>query len=243
MSHLIINSISKKFGGVQALMRVSLDVQSGKITGLVGPNGSGKTTLLNCISGTITPDSGHVEYEGNRISDNPSVAYYGGSVRTFQSARVFPQLTVLENLLLIDDDRSIIGSLVHSKKQKDQEYDINQVLEKFGILEKKNDLAGDLSYGQKKLVELARVVLADKHIILLDEPFAGLFPKVIQYIISIIKELREQGKMVILVEHNPRIIHELCDSVVVLDAGELLATGTPEHVFNLSSVREAYLGE
>jgi ABC-type branched-subunit amino acid transport system ATPase component len=243
MSQLIINSISKRFGGVQALSSVSLEISSGKITGLVGPNGSGKTTLLNCISGTISADAGHVEYEGNRISDNPSVAYYGGSVRTFQSARIFPQLSVLENLLLIDDSRNIAGSLVQSKNLKDQEHKINQVLEKLGIMEKKFDLAGDLSYGQKKLVELARVILADKDIILFDEPFAGLFPKIIQYIISIIKELREQGKMVILVEHNPRIIHELCDTVVVLDAGELLATGTPTHVFNLPSVREAYLGE
>lgn len=243
MSQLIINSISKKFGGVQALSSVSLEISSGKITGLVGPNGSGKTTLLNCISGTIQPEAGYVEYEGNKISESPIVAYYGGSVRTFQAARIFPQLTVLENLLLIDDTRNVTTSLVRSKNEKDQEHNINQVLEKLGIMEKKFDLAGDLSYGQKKLVELARVILADKDIILFDEPFAGLFPKIIQYIIGIIKELRETGKMVILVEHNPRIIHELCDTVVVLDAGELLATGTPAHVFGLASVREAYLGE
>jgi ABC-type branched-subunit amino acid transport system ATPase component len=164
-------------------------------------------------------------------------------VRTFQSARLFSQLSVLENLLLVDDSRELALSLHVSDRQREQIVRIKKVLESLTLESKLHRLGGDLSYGQKKLVELARVLLADKEVILLDEPFAGLFPKVIQSLIEVVKELKNSGKTIILVEHNPRIIRELCDRVVVLDAGEVIADGTPDEVFETKHVREAYLGE
>lgn len=243
MSLLEVKSVSKRFGGIQALSDIELEIHTGQVTGLVGPNGSGKTTLLNCISGTVKPDHGKVMYKGVITSENPPVAYYGGLVRTFQSARLFPQLSVLENLLLVSDTRYVLPSLKSSKDLPEQKKKVHEMLKSLSIESKESHLAGDLSYGQKKLVELARVILSDKDVILLDEPFAGLFPKVIQFLIGVIKELKASGKTIILVEHNPRIIRQLCDRVVVLDAGVVIADGSADSVFEQKHVREAYLGE
>lgn len=243
MKTVSIKNLSKRFGGIHALKSIDLQIEKNCVTGLVGPNGSGKTTLLNCISGTIRPDHGSVLYEGIQTSTSPVVAYYAGMVRTFQSARLFPQLTVMENLLLVHDVRTVHGSLSVSGSESEQEKNIKEILSKLSIESKADHLASDLSYGQKKLVELARVMLSGKEVILLDEPFAGLFPKVIQFLIGVIKELKESGKTIVLVEHNPRIIRQLCDRVVVLDAGEVIADGMADFVFEQKHVREAYLGE
>lgn len=243
MSTIEIKSVSKRFDGVHALVSVDLEIEKGIITGLVGPNGSGKSTLLNCFSGTIKPTSGSIVYEGITTSENPVTAYYAGMSRTFQSARLFPQLSVMENLLLVEDSKPLFLSFHKKKSEREQMSKIRSVLKLLGIQAKETDLAEDLSYGQKKLVELARVLLSEKEILLLDEPFAGLFPKVINSLIEILITLKKSGKTIILVEHNMRIIKRLCDRVIVLDAGSVIADGTADEVFDAKQVREAYLGE
>lgn len=242
MSRLIVKNVSKKFGGIQALHDVSATFSKDAITGLIGPNGSGKTTLLNCIAGTYSPNHGSISYEGIETSSSPQAAYYAGVTRTFQASRLFGQLTVMENLLLVTDERRVMHTLKTSQEANSGKA-IQEVLKRLGIEDKKRALAQDLSYGQKRLVELAKVILSQKPVILLDEPFAGLFAATAAAVKKLLRELKNENKIVIIVEHNPKLIQELCDTVIVLDAGEVIAAANPAEVFRLKVVREAYLGE
>jgi ABC-type branched-subunit amino acid transport system ATPase component len=243
-------NIKKHFGGVKAVDGLSISFPEGKITGVIGPNGSGKSTLVNLLTGFTPYDSGlvkvgeHTVLKKIKAFDIPSF----GITRTFQDVRLFEQMPVLDNILIVITSRGVFGSLF--EKHKKFHLDIaEQVLKKVNLWEKRNELAHNLSYGQRKLLEIGRVLAMDLgeddglHTIFFDEPFAGLFPEMIQIVSGLLKELRTQGKTVVLIEHNMDLIRDLSDHVIVLDSGKLLAEGEPVSVLSKPEVIEAYLGK
>ena len=238
-----INNLTKRFEGVMAVDNVSLTFEAGNITGLVGPNGSGKTTLINLLSGFLPSDGGSVTLSDGRTIKKilPHKVKSYGITRTFQDIRLFEQMTVLDNILVVLTARRFHRALSennragHLKKAE-------AVLKKIGLLEKRDALASNLSYGQRKLLEIGRALSMDAEIYLFDEPFAGLFPGMVKIVISILKELRERGRTIVLIEHDMDLIRELSDYAFVLDSGELLAEGLPDEVLKERTVIEAYLG-
>ena len=237
-------NLSKNFDGVKAVDGLSVEIERGKITGIIGPNGSGKTTLINMLSGMTDIDRGvtilNDALKLAKIKPYDISAY--GITRTFQDVRLFDQMTVLDNILVVLTERNVFSSLFekhnsyHLAKAKD-------ALEKVSLWEKRNELAVNLSYGQRKLLEIARAISTQAEIFLLDEPFAGLFPEIIKTVSGIIKNLRQEGKTVIIIEHNIELIRELCDYAIVMNSGNLLTQGKPEEVLKKKEVIEAYLGE
>ena len=244
MSFLETKHLYKHFDGVKAVDRLSLSFEKGKITGVIGPNGSGKSTLINLLTGFIPFDSGEVVIAGKERLQ--TIAPYSitdfGITRTFQDVRLFEQMPVLDNILVVLTERSVFGALFE-KHGKLHLAKAEEVLNRVGLSEKRHTLARNLSYGQRKLLEIARVLAMNPDIIFFDEPFAGLFPEMLKVVVSVMKELRAAGKTQILVEHNMELIRELSDHIFVLDSGELLAEGKPAEVLAKREVVEAYLGE
>ena len=243
MNILETKNLKKQYDGVAAVDELSIGIEKGKITSVIGPNGSGKTTLINVLSGMIPATRGIIAVGGvslKKLAASDASSY--GITRTFQEVRLFNQLPVLDNMLVILTDRNVFGALfekhngLHLKRAE-------ELLRKINLWEKRHELAGNLSYGQRKLLEIARALAMNADIYLLDEPFAGLFPEMVKIIVGIIKELRAQEKTVILIEHNMDLIRELSDHVIVMDGGKLLAEGKPAEVLERKSVIEAYLGE
>lgn len=236
-------NLSKKFDGVHAIDSLSIGIEKGKITGIIGPNGSGKTTLVNLLSGMLPMDSGAVVISGAEIQTiKPHQISSYGITRTFQNVRLFEQMTALDNVLVVLTERNVIRSFF----EKHKEYHLKKsedILTKVGLWEKRNQIAINLSYGQRKLLEIARALAMNAEIYLLDEPFAGLFPEMIKIISGIIKELKQNGKAVILIEHDMNLIRQLSDYVFMIDAGRLLAEGEAGKVLEKKEVIEAYLGE
>jgi ABC-type branched-subunit amino acid transport system ATPase component len=242
--NLNLTQIRKTFGGVHAVDGVSLEFLPGKISGIIGPNGSGKTTLMNCISGFIKWDSGVLLVGENvrREHINSYEARDVGISRTFQNVRVFEQMTVLDNILVVITKRGVLDSFF-SKANDYQMQQAQEILKKVGLISKQDNQARDLSYGQRKLLEIGRALATDTQVVLFDEPFAGLFPEMIDSVMALMKELRALGKTVILIEHNMYIMRTLCDYLVVMDTGKVLAEGNPFEVLNKQEVKLAYLGE
>lgn len=243
MNILETKNLVKTFDGVHAIESISLHFEKGKVTSVIGPNGSGKTTLINVLSGMLPMDGGRVVIGGTEISSiAPAAVPQFGITRTFQDIRLFEQMTVLDNVLVVLTERKIRAAFFerHGTKHLDQ---AEVVLKKVGLWEKRNALAYNLSYGQRKLLEIARAVAMDAEIILFDEPFAGLFREMIKIIVGLIHELRAAGKTIILVEHNMDLIRELSDYCIVMDSGRLLTEGFPSEVLARRDVIEAYLGE
>lgn len=243
MPILQTKNLIKHFDGVRAVDDLSIGVEKGKITGIVGPNGSGKTTLINLLSGMLRIDGGAIVVDGVELRklEPKDVSVYG-ITRTFQNIRLFEQMTVLDNILVVLTERSVFSALFekhggyHLKRSE-------EVLERVGLWEKRHQLAVNLSYGQRKLLEIARALAMNSDIYLFDEPFAGLFPEMAKVISGILRELRDVGKTVILIEHDMGLIRNLCDHVFVMDSGKLLAEGKPNEVLEKREVIEAYLGE
>lgn len=249
MNILETKKIAKYFGGVHAVDSLSIGFEKGKITGLIGPNGSGKSTLINLLTGVMSIDGGGVVISSNtEVSKLLSyeISDYG-ITRTFQEVRLFEQMLVLDNILVVLTKKNVLSALFEKHKKFHLER-AEEVLKKVGLLEKRNDLAKNLSYGQRKLLEIGRILAMsngfgdDSDIFFLDEPFAGLFPEMRKIVVSVIQDLKQKGKTIILVEHNIDIIRELCDSLVVLDSGKLLAEGKPDQVLSKREVMDAYLG-
>ena len=236
--------IYKHFDGVKAVDKLSISFERGKITGVIGPNGSGKSTLINLLTGFIPFDSGEIVIAHSLHFTQVKCSEVAGLglTRTFQDVRLFEQMPVLDNVLVVLTERSVFGALFerHGKLHLAK---AEEVLKRVGLWEKRHALAKNLSYGQRKLLEIARVLAMDPDIVLFDEPFAGLFPEMLKVVVSVMKELRAAGKTQILVEHNMELIRELSDHIFVLDSGELLAEGAPSEVFTKREVIEAYLGE
>jgi branched-chain amino acid transport system ATP-binding protein len=229
---LQVRNLVKRFGGVTAINGVSLSLEAGKIYGLIGPNGSGKTTLFNCITGIERRDSGAVGFKGRRIDRlKPHQIFHRGLGRTFQIIRVFPELTALENLLVVTT-----SDFKPARKRAEE-------LLRFVKLEALADeYAGNLSYGQQKLLEFIRVLMSDPHLILLDEPAAGVNRTLLNELLDAVKALRDRGKTIFLVEHDMKVVMGLCETVFVLDHGEKLAEGPPGVIQADERVIEAYFG-
>ncbi len=236
--------IYKRFDGVKAVDKLSLSFEQGKITSVIGPNGSGKSTLINLLTGFIPFDSGEVVIAGKEklLKIQPYETKELGITRTFQDVRLFEQMPVLDNILVVLTERNVFGALFE-KHGKLHLAKAEEVLHRVGLWDKRRELAKNLSYGQRKLLEIARVLAMDPDIIFFDEPFAGLFPEMLKVVVSVMKELCQQEKTQILVEHNMELIRELSDHIFVLDAGSLLAEGKPAEVLARRDVVEAYLGE
>jgi len=235
--------LSKHFGGVQAVGGLSIVIEKGKVTGLIGPNGSGKTTLINLLTGMVAFDGGTVLISGTRLQKVRSFDIASFSItRTFQAVRLFEQMTVEDNLLVVLTERGVLSSLFERHKEFHLKQ-VEELLRGAGLWEKRHENAENLSYGQRKLLEIARAVAMKAEIYFFDEPFAGLFPEMRRIVSDTIKRLREEHKTVILVEHDMDIIRELPDHVIVMDAGKLLAEGAPHEVLADKRVIEAYLGD
>ena len=244
MKILETHSLQKHFDGVHAVDHLSIAFEAGQITSVIGPNGSGKSTLMNTLTGVLPMDGGVVVIDKttrlSAIKPHEIAAYK--ITRTFQEVRLFEQMPVLDNILVVLTERNVASAFF--EKHKDFHLKkAEEILKKVNLWEKRSELAANLSYGQRKLLEIARTVAMDAEIYLYDEPFAGLFPEMIKVVVSIMKELREKGKTIILIEHNMDLIRELSDYVFVLDSGKLLAEGKPEEVLARKEVIEAYLGE
>jgi neutral amino acid transport system ATP-binding protein len=226
--------VTRSFGGVQALAGASIVAPAGRITGLIGPNGSGKTTLFNVMTGYERIDAGQVFLGDTRITGAPPHRVFNlGVGRTFQLTRIFPRLTVLENML-VPAQRGRSG-----RQHRERALEL---LAFTGIERHAGALAGTLSYGQRKLLELAYVLVADPAVVLLDEPAGGVNPTLIHHIADRIRQLNDQGRTFLIVEHNMEFVMGLCHEVTVLDSGTVVASGPPEEIRTNPRVLDAYLG-
>lgn len=243
MSLLDVCQVSRAYGGIHALEGCSLSVEQGSISGLIGPNGSGKTTLFNVITGFVRPDTGSVLYNGRPISGATPERIFGlGIGRTFQITRIFPRLTVLENMHVAVRRKGTKGFLSHWSSSLESQRAID-LLKFVDILQLKDMPAGNLSYGQKKLLEFAFILIAEPQVILLDEPAGGVNPTMIKHLADRIRTLNKRGVTFLVVEHNMEFVMGLCDTVYVMHRGTKIAEGTPQEVRNNPAVLDAYLGE
>ena len=234
--------ISKNFGAVKAIDQLTMSILREWLTCIVGPNGSGKSTLINLLSGMLPLDGGIVVIDnvGLRVvkaHDSPD----HGITRTFQEVRLFDQISVWDNIMVVLTERRVFPSLFERTKPRHQE-EAERILKSVGMWEKRDAMAQDLSYGQRKLLEIGRALAMDVQIYLFDEPFAGLFPRMLEQVKSILKDMREQDRSIVFVSHNMDIVRELADHLFVLDSGALLAVGETDEVLSRSSVIDAYLG-
>ena len=248
---LEIQGVEKSFGGLKAVDDCSLEVRKGSITGLIGPNGAGKTTLFNIVTGHYKPDRGKIFFQGDAIEGlAPHQIFKKKVYRTFQITREFSQMTVLENLMIMPEQQ--IGERVwntwfRSSPVRHQEKEILdkaiEVLEFVELIDLKDEYAGSLSGGQKKLLEIARSMMADPKLVLLDEPGAGVNPTLMRKLIDNIKTLRdEKGITFFLIEHDMDLVMNLCNPVIVMSEGTKLAEGTADEIKTDERVLEAYLG-
>jgi len=237
-----VKSLKKYFGGNTAIDNLSLAIPPGIITGLIGPNGAGKSTLADLLTGMKKIDGGSVVVSDTELeSIRPENARVYGVSRTFQQVRLFLQMSVLDNILLALTERSVFSALFerHTDYHKNQ---AKEILETVDLWHKRDRNVENLSFGQRKLLEIGRAVAADTETIFFDEPFAGLFPKIEDTVKQVIEDLKHNGKTIVLIEHDMEIIADLCEHVIVLDAGELLTEGSPETVLEDEAVKDAYLG-
>jgi ABC-type branched-subunit amino acid transport system ATPase component len=248
---LTIADIQVSFGGFRALGGVSLEAAPGSIVGIVGPNGSGKSTLINVVSGIQFPGSGTVHLDGRRVPlGRPDLVAIQGIGRTFQVSRLARRLTVLQNMMVSarDNPGEHIGALflrpahIAAEERRIQARAV-EILRRLELLHKANDYAGGLSGGQQKLLSLGMVLMSDPRVLLLDEPAAGVNPVLIEREVAFLRSLRAEGRIILLIEHNMEMIADLCDRVYVLDAGEVIAEGTPEAIRRDEQVMRSYLGQ
>ena len=243
MSLLTVQNVSKAFGGIQALNTCSLSVEEGSITGLIGPNGSGKTTLFNVITGYEKVDSGTVQFSSYAITNSrPDRVFRLGIGRTFQLTRIFPRLTVMENMH-VAAQREGLKDLLSRWSSTHEQKRAQELLDFVGLTKLKNLPAANLSYGQKKLLEFAFVLISEPKVILLDEPAGGINPTLINQLAERIRTLNKQGVTFLVVEHNMEFVMGLCEKITVMHRGTSIAEGTPQEVRSNPAVLEAYLGD
>ncbi|MCH1515233.1 MAG: ABC transporter ATP-binding protein [Alphaproteobacteria bacterium] len=246
-----ISGVNKHFGGIHAVRDASLQIETGSVTGLIGPNGAGKTTLFNVFAGLYNPDSGTVQLDGQDITGLPPHELFArGLLRTFQIAHEFSSLTVRENLMMVPQDQSgerLIDAWLQPAKIRQEEAVLNakanEVISFLQLDPVANERAGNLSGGQKKLLELGRTMMTDAKIVFLDEVGAGVNRTLLNHIgDSILRLNREQGYTFCMIEHDMEFISRLCDPVIVMAEGGVLATGSADEIRNNEDVIEAYLG-
>jgi len=250
---LRVDGLEKRFGGVTAVDGASFEVEEGSLTGLIGPNGAGKSTTFNCITGVHKPTAGHVYFKNEEITGlEPYQIAQKGLVRTFQIARELEEMTVLENLMLAPKNQlgeSAIRSVTPGLRGDVVEEEIElrerawETLEFFEIDHVATEYAGNLSGGQRKLLEMARALMTDPEMVLLDEPLAGVNPTLEEKLLDRVHDLREEGYTFLLVEHDMDVIMNNCEHIIVMHQGSVLAEGTAEDIRNNEQVIDAYLGD
>lgn len=246
---LRIINLTKKFGGITAVDTCSWSVEEKTISGLIGPNGSGKTVTFDLITGIQKPDGGNIYFKGERITNLPMHKIIKKGIgRTFQLVRVFPRMTVLKNVLLAKQTKNLFQIFSPQKSSDSTTADrvkALELLEFMNLIHLKDEYAGNLSYGQQKLLSLVNASMCNPEpdLLLLDEPLAGINPTMQKKVVSFIKEIREGGKTVVIIEHEMKIIMNLCEKIVVLHHGKKIAEGPPKVIKSDSRVIKAYFGD
>ncbi|WP_352418104.1 ABC transporter ATP-binding protein [Proteiniborus sp.] len=255
MAVLKVDKLSKSFGGINAVSDVSLSVEKGEIIGLIGPNGAGKTTFFNLLTGIYTPTSGDIFYDLNKTVATkdlkPHKIIHFGIARTFQNIRLFQKMSVIDNVLIgfhhglkYGVASALFRLPSYYKSEKNTYEDALQLLAKFDLLDKKDELSKNLSYGDQRRLEIARALAAKPKLLLLDEPAAGMNPKETKELKELIKWIRECFDLtVIVIEHDMSLVMEVCERIFVFDYGTLIASGVPEEIQRNERVIKAYLGE
>lgn len=246
-----VQSVSKSFGGLTAVSNCSLKVERGSVTGLIGPNGAGKSTLFNLVAGNLRPDSGHIVFDGEDVTGlKPNALFGKGMLRTFQIAHEFSNMTALENLMMVPSGQpgetllanwlvpGMVRQREHAVRQK-----ANDVIDFLKLAHVKNELAGNLSGGQKKLLELGRTMMVDAKVVLLDEVAAGVNRTLLQDLAANIERMNQElGYTFFVIEHDMDLIGRLCDPVIVMAAGEVIAEGPMAEIRANPAIIEAYFG-
>jgi ABC-type branched-subunit amino acid transport system ATPase component len=246
---LSVRDVHRAFGGVKAVDGATFSAMPGRVTGLIGPNGAGKSTLMGIIAGAIQADSGTIEFDGADVTAFPAHKMARlGLIRTFQLSAEFSKLTVLENLLVAapaQKGESLLGAelgrLYWGRDETDLVARAREVLDRFAMSPKENELAGNLSGGQKRLLEIMRALMAQPKLVLLDEPFAGVNPTLAREIEQYLLGLRDEGLSMVMVEHELSVVERLCDPVVVMAQGRVIAEGPMREVTMRQEVLDAYL--
>lgn len=250
MDFLKVVGLKINFGGLRALHNVGFEIQESEVIGVIGPNGSGKTTCFNAITGFLKPDNGTITYRGtNIVGLEPFEIAELGIIRTFQLTSVFPNLTCLENIVLgqyVKTKGNFFGAITRSKRYRKEEEELRvkakEKLDFVGMSNRVDTLARNLPFGDERKLEIAIALASEPELLLLDEPAAGMSPDESGQLMKLIRSVHDMGITILLVEHNMRIVMGICDRIVVLNFGEIIAEGTPEEIGHNDEVASIYLG-